>query len=292
MKRLLITGAFGQLGRACLERFEHDYEVLATGRHLPQDNFRFRVQPLDITDVKAVERTIETFNPDIVLNLAAMTNVDLCERSPKKAKLVNTEAVKQLQAVFQGHLIQLSTDYVFDGRNGPYSETDSLNPLNIYGRTKAEADTWLLNQGKKVTILRANVIFDVTQGTHASFVKWVLDSLSAGKQIQVVEDQVNNPTWTVALTEVIEAIIQQGQTGIFHYGGKELLSRYAFALRIAHIFNLQSDLIKPVFTRDFRQEAERPLQSGLRTEKVEKELGLQPYPVETCLRRIRLRMNP
>jgi dTDP-4-dehydrorhamnose reductase len=291
MKKILITGAFGQLGAACLDRFENNYEILATGRRLPEGNFKGQVQQLDITDFKAVERTIESFEPDVVLNLAAMTNVDLCERQPEEALAVNTKAVQHLQAVFQGHLIQLSTDYVFDGRNGPYSESDSLNPLNVYGRTKAEADIWLLDQGKEVTILRANVIFDVTPETRASFVKWVLDSLKAGKQIQVVEDQINNPTWTVALAEVIDTIIQQGRTGLYHYGGKELLSRYAFALKIADIFNLQSDLIKPVLTSNFRQEAKRPLQSGLCTEKVEKELGLQPYPVETCLRKIRLRMH-
>lgn len=292
MKKVLITGAFGQLGAACLERFNPDYELLATDTHLPTQSFDYQTQLLDITDLNSVEAVKNAFNPEIIINLAAMTDVDGCEREPIVAREINAAAVQNLFRGFNGHFIQLSTDYVFDGLNGPYGETDVPHPINVYGRTKAEADQWLLDQAGKVTIVRANVIFGMTSGTKASFVKWVVEALTEKKPIRIVNDQINNPTWTVALADVIETIIRQKKIGIYHYGGAEFINRYEFALKIAEIFDLNPALIAPITTNELNQTAARPLKSGLRTKKVEKELGIHPISVETCLRKIRLQMNP
>jgi dTDP-4-dehydrorhamnose reductase len=216
-----------------------------------------------------------------------MTNVDGCELNPVGAQSANVDAVKFLADGFKGHFIQISTDYIFDGNNGPYSEADIPNPISVYGQTKWEADQYLESTECIVTTLRPNVVYGYTKYTKASFVKWVVDSLAAKKTINIVDDQWNNPTWTEALADVIERVIDKRLLGTHHYGGDRVMNRYEFAHIIADIFELDASLIKPIKTVELNQDAPRPLKSGMKTDKIEKELGIRPKSVETCLKEIR-----
>ena len=229
--------------------------------------------------------------PDLILNLAAMTNVDGCETNPKMAEAINVGGVKNLCKNFEGHFIQISTDYVFDGTDGPYEEDGETNPISVYGQTKLAADKWLTNNHPKVTIFRANVVYGYTKRTKASFVKWVVDSLSDGKPIRVVDDQWNNPTWTESIATVIKVLIEKEALGLYHYGDKEYMNRYEFAHLIAKVFDLDASLISPISTADLKQPAPRPLKSGLKTEKIESALGIVPNSVETCLQEIRKQLS-
>ena len=226
-------------------------------------------------------------NPDIILNLGAMTDVDKCENDPSMAREINVEGVKNLCHGFGGHFIQISTDYVFDGIAGPYDELDETNPISVYGRTKLDADEWLRTNHTRATILRTNVLYSYTKLTQASFVKWVVDSLSQGKKINVVDDQWNNPTWTESLAPLIKKLIKVKAFDLFHYGDADLINRYDFALIIAKVFDLDTTLVSPISTDDLNQTAPRPLRSGLKTEKIESALGIVPNSVETCLEKIR-----
>lgn len=291
MNKILITGAFGQLGEACLKKMNKSSDILATGPHVPLDSGLINSCEMEITNPVSVKKTIREYQPDIILNLAAMTNVDGCELDPQRGMSVNVEGVKYLREDFGGHFIQISTDYVFDGEKGPYDEEDETHPLNVYGRTKLEADQWLMESGGEVTILRTNVVYGYTNGTEASFVKWVVDSLENGEKIRVVNDQWNNPTWTEALAEVIDVVVENKVMGLFNYGGAELITRIDFARRIASVFDLDANLIAPISTVELNQPALRPLKSGLKTEKIEKTLGIKTHSVETCLRKIRLQLD-
>ena len=282
MKNIIITGGYGQLGVACNKYLKKNFNIVITGRSESDEGVK-----LDITDKNAVARAYSKFEPDVVLNLAAMTDVDGCEKDKLSAKKINIEGVKNLCQNFTGHFIQLSTDYVFDGLSGPYSELDKAYPTSYYGETKLGAENWLTNNFNNSTIIRSNVIYSYTKRTNASFVKWVVDSLKDNKEINVVNDQWNNPTWTESIAVVIKNIVDIGLTGLYHYGDKDFMSRYDFAQLITKVFNLDRSLISPINTSSLNQTAKRPLKSGLKTEKIESELGIVPNSVENCLRKIR-----
>ncbi|MEE3135773.1 MAG: SDR family oxidoreductase, partial [Candidatus Neomarinimicrobiota bacterium] len=189
MKSILVTGSYGQLGEACIKYLKSNFKLFISDSVIFGNGMQ-----LDITDEKTVDQVLAETNPDIILNLAAMTDVDKCENDPSMARAINVDGVKNLCRGFGGHFIQISTDYVFDGIAGPYYELDETNPISVYGRTKLDADEWLRINHTRATILRTNVLYSYTKLTQASFVKWVVDSLSQGKKINVVDDQWNNPT--------------------------------------------------------------------------------------------------
>jgi dTDP-4-dehydrorhamnose reductase len=288
--KVLITGAFGQLGEALIRELTPEYTCLATGKEVPDDlQVGCPARVLDITDTEQVRRVVTEFGPDAVVNLASMTNVDACERDQGQAWEVNTRGVQYLLSAVsttQTHFIQVSTDYVFNGREGPYDESAEPDPINVYGLTKWEAEMAVQSAMSPWLILRTNVVFGYTRRTRASFVKWVVDSLRAGQPIRVVDDQWNNPTWTVALAEVIHRCLAAKVTGLYHYGGADYLHRCDFARLVARVFNLDESLITPITTAELNQLAPRPLKSGLKSAKIESKLNIRCVSLETSLKAI------
>ena len=177
-----------------------------------------------------------------------MTDVDGCERDPEMAFDVNVRGTENLLDNFSGRFIYISTDYVFDGNNGPYKEKDEVNPISVYGRTKLYAEDLVQQSNANWVILRSNVVFSFQERTKASFMDWVVDSLKNRQLITVVDDQWNNPTWTVDLARIISRIIDNEIQGLYHYGGRDLLNRFAFAEMIAETFKLDRTLICLLYT--------------------------------------------
>ena len=282
MKTLLITGAYGQLGDACVKFLKNNYNITLSGVS-PSDGGVH----LDIRSKSSIKKVLSDIDPDVILNLAALTDVDGCELDPQQAKDINVSGVKNLCRDFSGHFIQISTDYVFDGESGPYSEEDQPNPRSVYGKTKLFADNWLLDNYSKSTIIRTNILYSYTKRTKASFLKWVVDSLNDNQNIKVVNDQWNNPTWTESLSSVISKIIDNQAFDLYHYGDRDILNRFDFSILISKVFNLDSSLIMPISSDELNQIAPRPRKSGLITKKIESELGIIPKSVETCLNEIR-----
>ena len=282
MKTLLITGAYGQLGDACVKFLKNNYNITLSGVS-PSDGGVH----LDIRSKSSIKKVLSDIDPDVILNLAALTDVDGCELDPQQAKDINVSSVKNLCRDFSGHFIQISTDYVFDGKSGPYSEEDEPNPKSVYGKTKLFADNWLLDNYSKSTIIRTNILYSYTKRTKASFLKWVVDSLNDNQNIKVVNDQWNNPTWTESLSSVISKIIDNQAFDLYHYGDRDILNRFDFSILISKVFNLDSSLIMPISSDELNQIAPRPRKSGLITKKIESELGIIPKSVETCLNEIR-----
>ena len=280
--RILITGAFGQLGHALqfvLSR-KSNYELICTGRMIKKG---FEGIPLDIRNQVTLKELINTTAPDILINLAAMTNVDACELNPKLAGEINVAGLQHICDSFEGKIIHLSTDYVFDGTSGPYKEDDPINPISIYGKTKLASEHILLEKDIKNLIIRGNVLYDYSPHTSASFLNWVVSSLKDNQEIKVVEDQFNNPTWTKSMSDIIKLSIENDLEGIIHWGDSEHLSRFEFAKLIAKKFSLNESLIKPVLTSELNQPARRPLQSGLSTEKLVNMLDIIPPSIDDCL---------
>ena len=281
MKKILITGAFGQLGTSLCKTLSNE-SILATGRSIFSST-KYKSIELDITNPKQVKGVIYKYNPDIIIHLAAMTDVDGCEKNPETAFDVNVKATEGLIKNYNGKFIYISTDYVFDGEDGPYVEDDKVNPVSVYGKTKLYGENMVKNSDANWVILRSNIIFSYNDRTKASFVNWVVDSLKKQERIRVVNDQWNNPTWTNDLAKVILKIIEKDAIGLYHYGGRDYMNRFEFAKMIASSFGLDGSLISPITTSELKWLAQRPLKSGLNTKKIELDLGIEAHPIQKAL---------
>ena len=283
MTTILITGASGQLGMSLKKIFNSKYEIISTkGNNNPTGSSMH----LDVTNPMLFKEVMETTNPDLVINLAALTNVDLCEKNPELAYSINIGGMDNLVNAFKGPIIHVSTDYVFDGEDGPYKEEDTTNPLNVYGLSKLESEKLLLDHSENSLVIRSNVLYDYSSKSEASFLNWVVDSLTQEKEINIVEDQWNNPTWTGSLAVVIDRAIDTQLSGLVHWGDGDLVSRFDFANKIADVFNLKKSLIKPILTSELNQTAKRPLKSGLKSDYAQNILNLEPPTIKECLETI------
>ena len=273
-----------------LKRFQ-DVEILATDIFIPPlSSGSFSMEILDVTKSEDVVKVLKRFQPDVVLNLAAMTNVDGCEANPEVAEKINSGGVRNFLEVFGGMFIQISSDYVFNGKAGPYDEEDIPDPINVYGRTKLDSDKFVMQYQNSWCIVRTNVVFDYSKYSDASFVKWVINSLQNNKQIRVVHDQWNNPTWTYALADILGVIVEKESVGLYHYGGAEQINRLEFAKTIAKVFHLDDSLITPITTASLNQIAPRPLKCGLKTHLIKSKLQVTTLPLEVSLKDIKSKL--
>ncbi|MFZ1280120.1 MAG: dTDP-4-dehydrorhamnose reductase [Ignavibacteriaceae bacterium] len=283
-KRILVVGANGMLGQRVLELYSsnNDFELLATSVEdkLVFENIDY-VQS-DISNRNEIKKVIYNFCPDFIINAAAYTNVDKSESERELTWKINVKGVEYLSdaaRVLDSHLIHISTDYIFDGKDGPYTENDIPNPLGYYARTKLASENTLKISGSRNTILRTNVLYGTAKFSRPDFVKWVIDSLRAKKEIRIVDDQINNPTFIDDLVQGINKVVELRKEGIYNIGGDEFLSRYDFTIMIAEFFKLDKSLIKRIKTEDLNQPARRPLKSGLITIKAQSELGYKPHTI-------------
>jgi dTDP-4-dehydrorhamnose reductase len=284
-KRILITGANGMLGQRTTAFFSSNKNIELLPTSIEENPFTNQAEykQCDITDRTDFKKLIYDFCPDFIINTAAFTNVDLSESERETAWRTNVKAVEyisEVARVIDAHVIHVSTDYIFDGKNGPYTENTKPNPVGYYGRTKLASENVLKLSGTIFTVLRTNVLYGIAENSRPDFVRWVVDSLSNNKKINIVTDQINNPTFLDDLVQAISKIIEFRKAGIFNIGGKEFLSRFGFTQRIAEYFNLDKNLITPILTEDLNQPARRPLNSGLIILKAESELGYKPHTLE------------
>ena len=283
-RRILVVGANGMLGQRVLEFYStfNDVELLTTSvEEKSVFNDKEYIQ-CDISNRNEIKKVVYDFCPDFIINGAAFTNVDLSETERELAWKINVKGVEHLSEaarVLDSHLIHISTDYIFDGKFGPYLENDIPNPLGYYARTKLASENVLKISGIKYTILRTNVLYGTAKFSRPDFVKWVVDSLRAGKQIRIVDDQINNPTFIDDLVQGINKVVELHKEGVYNIGGSEFLSRYDFTLKIADFFNLDKSLITKIKTEELNQPARRPLKSGLITIKAQSELGYKPHSI-------------
>lgn len=248
----------------------------------------------DVKDRDEIKKVIYDYCPDFVVHTAAFTNVDLSEKMREEAWKINVKGVEYIAEAaraIDAHIIHISTDYVFDGKDGPYSENAKPNPVGYYGRTKLASENALRISGTFFTILRTNVLYGIAHNSRPDFVRWVVNSLNKKEKIRIVKDQINNPTFIDDLVQGINKIIEFKKTGIYNIGGKEYLSRYDFTLRIADYFNLDKKLITPITTEELNQPARRPLKSGLITLKAETELGYKPHTISESLAAMKKELN-
>ncbi len=295
-RRILVTGSNGMLGQRTVEYYSrfNDIELLATSVENESVIKNIDYIQCDISNRNEIKKVIYDFCPDVIINTAAYTNVDKSETERELAWKINVKGVEYLaeaSRVIDSHLIHISTDYIFDGKNGPYNENDVPNPLGYYGRTKLASENALKISAIKYTILRTNVLYGTAKFSRPDFVKWVVDSLRNNIEIKIVDDQINNPTFIDDLVQAINTVIELRKEGIYNIGGIEFLSRYEFTLMIADYFGLDKSLINKIKTSDLNQPARRPLKSGLITIKAQTELDYKPHTIMQALELMRKELN-
>jgi dTDP-4-dehydrorhamnose reductase len=289
-KRILVVGSNGLLGQKMAElllRGSPHTVLLSSVENVPVAEYgSVPYRQLDITSKKEVRGTFAEWKPDIVVNCAAMTNVDACESERELAWKINVSGVENLidgARVQSATIVHLSTDYIFDGRSGPYTEQDRPNPLGYYGKSKLASENALRASGVPFLIARTMVLYGSGVAVRPNFVLWLIESLEQGTAVRIVDDQYGNPTFVDDLAYGLLRAIELERTGIYHLAGREIVSRYEFALRIAGVFNLDTSLIASLKTSQLQQPAPRPLRSGLVTLKAEVELSYKPHSIEESL---------
>jgi dTDP-4-dehydrorhamnose reductase len=286
--RIFVTGVNGMLGQRTVEFYSENNNVELLACSIEGEPFRNNMEYVscDITDREKIKKIVYDFCPDFIINTAAFTNVDLSEKQKEDAWKANVKGVEYLTEaarVIDAHLIHISSDYIFDGKDGPYDENSTPNPIGYYGRTKLASENVLRIGGILYTIIRTNVLYGFTLNSRPDFVRWLIYELEEGNKVKIVDDQINNPTFIEDLVQALNKIIEFKKQGIFNIGGKEFLSRYDFAKAIANYFDLDDELIIQIKTSELKQAANRPLNSGLITLKAETELGYKPHTIKESL---------
>lgn len=295
--KILITGSNGLLGQKLVYRLKQKPGVTliatARGENRLVDKSGYVYDSLDITDYNNVKAVFEKHKPDVIINTAAMTNVDACETDRDGALLMNATSVEHQVKVLESlqsetykpHFIHLSTDFIFDGTHGPLTEEEKPNPLSYYAETKLMAEQTVQASKLKWAMARTVLVYGIVDNmSRSNIVLWVKQNLEQGKKINVVDDQFRTPTLAEDLADGCILIAEKGATGIFNISGKDFMSILELAHKVADYYKLDKSLINPSKSADIKQPAKRPPRTGFNIDKAKKVLGYNPHSFEEGIR--------
>ncbi len=319
---ILIIGASGFLGKKIYDRLKENQGNKLIGTYSSDrdgkirelgDNKDFQdFLKFDISEESSVDKldkeVMKRFGkkPDFVIHCAAMTDVDYCELHQEEANLVNANGTESLAKHFKQGFIYISTDFVFDGEKGDYSEKDIPKPPNYYALTKYLGEKAVRENCDDYMIVRVAVLYGASSNKK-KFTNWAVDQLKAKNQIRVVTDQICTPTLIEDIASGLERLItirkdegskkekkyasnKTGENNIFHVAGSQKLSRYDMALEIADTFGFDRKLITPIKTSDLNQVAKRPKDSSLKIDKIKK-LGIKMSSFQEGIRKVKEQME-
>jgi dTDP-4-dehydrorhamnose reductase len=281
MMKYLVIGASGQVGEKIFcelqKRGRQAFGTYLPGEKKPENNnISEQWFSVDITNEIILNKLFIQIRPDVVFLPAALTNVEFCEEHPQDSYRINVIGASNVfreASRISSKIIYFSSDYIFDGENGPYSENDLPNPLSVYGLHKLISEHTLFKSNvNNYLIVRTTVVYSWDR-TGKNFVQNLIRQNKEEKICRVPRDQMGNPTYAPSLASAVIDLIDHNATGIYNVVGKERISRFDFALEVANIFNLNKEYIQPVETLTLGQKAHRPLQAGLVTNKFSEALG-------------------
>jgi dTDP-4-dehydrorhamnose reductase len=286
--KILLTGSNGLLGQklVALLHQEPGVALVATARgtnRLADLYPDLRFVPLDVTDAVQVRQVLAEEQPTHLIHTAAMTQVDECELNQAACWTQNVTAVEHLAGTCSDlgiHLIHLSTDFIFNGQEGPLAEDAEPDPISHYGASKLAAERLVqATPGLRWAIARTVLVYGTVHGGgRSNIVLWVRDSLRKGQKIKVVSDQWRTPTLAEDLALGCWLLARHSAQGIYHISGRELLTPYQMAQQVAAFFKLDATLLEQVDASTFTQPANRPPRTGFLIGKAEQDLGYQPRP--------------
>lgn len=286
--KILITGSNGLLGQKIVHLLaqKSDIQLIATSRGGNRLAFNdgYEYQEMDITNAEQVAEVIAETRPDAIIHTAALTQVDDCELQKEDCWQKNVKAVEYLADTCEKYdifLCHLSTDFVFDGESGPYSEEDKPSPVSFYGWSKYAAEEVVKRSKCSWAIVRTVLVYGIVEDmSRSNIILWVKNSLEANKPIKVVTDQLRTPTLAEDLAMGCWLIVNQKAEGVFHISGKDFLTPYEMAIKTADFFQLDKSLISQVDSSNFTQPAKRPPRTGFILDKAISVLGYNPMSFE------------
>jgi len=295
--KVLVIGGGGQLGTRIVEQAKDRFEVYATYLTRKPLLNKSKISQIDKTNRDGLLRLFQKLKPEVVIDTAALHNVDYCETHKDEAWTANVEGTRNVADASKRHdarIVFISTDYVFDGLKGNYVEDDTANPINYYGVTKLEAEKVVAQTCSNHAIARPSVIYsyvpstqrESSSGKPLNFAMWLTQKLRNREPVKIVKDQYSSPTLADNLAEAVLGLAESEKTGIYHTAGGTKLSRYEFALKIARKLNIDEGLIAPTTTGQLKQIAKRPLDSSLNVEKVQKHLKLKMLTIDEALKEL------
>lgn len=297
-KRILIVGANGLLGQKLCEIITRSGAYHLSISSLSEKPMcqvvGAQYTQCDITNKKETKALVAAVKPDIIINAAAMTNVDACETERERCWRINVDGVENLVEAAKkrgAKLIHVSTDYIFDGKSGPYSENDRPEPISFYGKSKLASENIVRTAEIPYLIARTMVLYGYAPKVKSNFALWLIQNLEANKPVRIVDDQFGNATLVDDLAYGLLQGCEMERSGVYNIAGRDIMSRYDFALTLAKVFEFNSTLITPIKTADLKQPAPRPKKSGLITLKAEIELGYKPSTGEQGLRILKTQLH-
>lgn len=297
--KILVTGSNGLLGQKLIQLLDSDPEIdlVATARSPLSISLQRGVyQKMDIENKEDIVSAFFEHKPEIVINTAAMTQVDDCEMQKEKCWKANVTSVELLTEACQWyttHLVHVSTDFIFDGTHGPLDENEKPAPVNYYGESKLAAEEVIKASSIEWSILRTVLVYGITPDmSRSNIVLWVKNSLEQGKKINVVNDQWRTPTLAEDLAMGCYLAAKQKAKGIYNISGKDFMSPYDIAVQTARFFQLDASLINVTDSTQFKQPARRPLTTGFIIDKARKELGYEPHSFEEGLALLQRQLQP
>lgn len=279
--RVFIVGASGFVGRIMFEYLSREHETYGSFYSNPVK----RLIHLDMTDLNAVKEILISLKPDVIIQPAANPNVEYCEEHPMETWQVNVEGSENLIETAReigAKFVYFSSDYVFDGTDGPYSEDDVPNPINEYGLQKLAVEKLIKKSLDNYLIIRITVVYGwESQGKN--FVMGLIKNLKNCDFIKVPCDQIGSPTYVNNMVQAVKELVEADKTGIYHVVGTDVMDRYIFAKNVAEIFELDENLLIPITTNQLGQKAKRPLKAGMKVDKVQKDVSIRLIGVKEGL---------
>ncbi len=274
---MLITGVSGLLGNNLAYYFKNKYEILGLYHTNPVSIESIQTQRIDILSEADFRNIVQGFKPQVLIHCASMTNVDQCEMNKELARKVNLLGTKVVVESTNGDnsikLIYISTDSVYDGSKGCFSETDKVKPLNYYGLSKYEGELECLKKSNSL-ILRTN-IFGWNIQDKKSFGEWILSELKQKREIKCFKDAYFSSIYTLEFARTIDIALQKNLNGIYNCGSSDSCSKYEFAVKIADCFGFNKKLITPIAIDDFDFKARRGENLILNISKLQKKSDIK-----------------
>src|SRR4030042_1169247 len=275
--KMLITGVSGLLGNNLAGYFKDKYEILGLYYRHPVAIKGIVTEKCDISNDSLLRKITKDFRPSVIIHCASLTNIDQCETDRSLTRKVNVLSNRNIIDAISGmdaKLIYISTDAVYDGIKGNFSENDTVNPLNYYGLSKYEGEQEVLKRQNSL-VLRTN-IFGWNIQNKVSLGDWILEGLKAGRKINCFKDAYFSTIYTLELARVIDIAVKNNLSGIYNCGGTDSCSKYEFALKIAGCFGFDKTFITPISIDDFDFKAERGKKLTLNVNRLQKKLTQGP----------------
>ena len=289
--RITVTGANGLVGsRLCRLLVVEGHTVTAVARGDRRTVGDFEYLSCDLADSEGVARTMSTARAVVVVHTASMTEVDACEKNPDAAWAANTLAaahVARHARASGAHLVHVSTDYVFDGQDGPYGEDARPNPSGVYARTKWVAEEAVRMLAGSWAIARTAVVYGYPPSQRPNFGSWLLATLREGRTCRLFVDQYVSPSLALNVAEMLSELAERRLPGVWNVAGAEVVNRMEFGEALAEVFGLDRGLLVPIRLADAGMASPRPPRSGLRLDKALAALRTRPLGLRASLEQFR-----